>query len=963
MNQLAAAHRHHPATYEKEQAIWTWLEVSQAEARTYSSAPAGAWSLRSQRWERLTLRVPLITDEKTLNWRIDAGDQLAMIDVAAVSIRSGETKEILWRRKTAADLSDCRAVGTSAALPHSRLLRIVSVGNNVHIGVPLPVQLVRDAPLFFEAWVRIDFSREKLAHCLGHLGCDHSRLENDLQKLKQEQARLHREVRAASRSLEAAHTQNENNRAELIAVRAKLGCVEREMWENKVRRADLTARLLERDQWISEIRKSPLWRMLKPLWKLQRHMPSRRKESGAQRRAGQVVFAVDALDTASTSSKVITMSGWCFSQGGSEVVGIRAKVDGRSYLATYGLQRDEIECFTPEYPGALHSGFCVTFPRPDTGASVFLEAIAQGGSWQSFFKYSFASDIPALTHQMSLLSAPPQTNVRKEEEVAVYPSIRADEVPSLLEPLIAQHRRQILTAAPSLSIITAAAGLAARHMAEAATGLLKQTYPDWEWCLIIPPSTEPAVEHMLERLTGMHGRIRLMRARTSSASEALNCGLDAVKSETVCFLPAQDVLHREALGAIAAALDDRFDVVYCDQDKFDEEIGQRLESFFKPDWSPEYFRSTMYVGPFFAMRRQLAGDVRFRPEYDGVHEFEFMLRASERGARIGHVAQVLYHSRKTAGQIRTATKSASRTTLLQQEAVNAQLRRFDLHGRAETTLMPHRLRIVPEQHASYPRVSVIIPTKDSPELLSPCLKSLYRHTSYPNFETILIDNDTGNPQALAIMRAHPVTRLYLPNPFNFSRANNLAANHATGEYLVFLNNDTEIIAARWLEQLLFYAEQSDVGAVGALLLHHNGAVQHAGVVLGVRGTADHAMRGFSAKADGYVGSLSCAREVSAVTAACMMVRKSLFQEVGKFNEHFFTIYQDLDLCLRLRQRGLRIIWTPQASLLHHESISRQKYYDTVDRYLLLDCWQDVIERGDPYYNANLNLERADYSYR
>jgi GT2 family glycosyltransferase len=161
--------------------------------------------------------------------------------------------------------------------------------------------------------------------------------------------------------------------------------------------------------------------------------------------------------------------------------------------------------------------------------------------------------------------------------------------------------------------------------------------------------------------------------------------------------------------------------------------------------------------------------------------------------------------------------------------------------------------------------------------------------------------------------------------------------------------------------LLYYAEQADVGAVGALLVYAHDAVQHAGVVLGMRGTADHVMRGFGAKVDGYAGALSCAREVSAVTAACMLIRRSLFNEVGGFNEHFFTIYQDLDLCLRLRERGFRIIYAPRAKLIHHESISRKKYYDLVDRFLLLDQWQDAIERGDPYYNPNLNLERGDYT--
>src|SRR5207253_8233645 len=210
--------------------------------------------------------------------------------------------------------------------------------------------------------------------------------------------------------------------------------------------------------------------------------------------------------------------------------------------------------------------------------------------------------------------------------------------------------------------------------------------------------------------------------------------------------------------------------------------------------------------------------------------------------------------------------------------------------------------------------------------------------------------------ALRLMKEYPVRRIEFPNPFNFSRANNQVAAAAIGDFLLFLNNDTEVVSKDWLQHLVYYAEQPDVGAVGALLIYEDRTVQHAGVALGMRGTADHTMRGFPIGVDGYAGSLACAREVSAVTGACMMIRKSLFHEIGGFNEHFFTAYQDVDLCLRLRERGLRLICTPRALILHHESVSRQSHYDLIDRTLLLDQWEKVIERGDPYYNPNLNLE-------
>ena len=210
------------------------------------------------------------------------------------------------------------------------------------------------------------------------------------------------------------------------------------------------------------------------------------------------------------------------------------------------------------------------------------------------------------------------------------------------------------------------------------------------------------------------------------------------------------------------------------------------------------------------------------------------------------------------------------------------------------------------------------------------------------------------------MREAPVERILFPGAFNYSKANNLGVKHSPGEYLVFLNNDIEVLTPNWIDQFLYYLEQPDIGAVGALLLFPDGTVQHGGVALGCRGTADHVMRQMP-DCDGYAGSLSCAREVSAVTAACLMIRRALYEEIGGFNEHFFTHYQDVDLCLKLRARGKRIIFTPHARFVHHESLSRGKYYDLVDRNLLLDFWEPTIKKGDPYYNSNFNIDTLDYA--
>jgi len=493
--------------------------------------------------------------------------------------------------------------------------------------------------------------------------------------------------------------------------------------------------------------------------------------------------------------------------------------------------------------------------------------------------------------------------------------------------------------------------------------LLNQTVPDWEWCLVDDGSDNRETQKLLELLRSVSPQVRVSVSSGKGISAATNHALDLARGEYVCFLDHDDLLHPLALESMQNKLREGYDVVYSDEDKLDDTSGALVEPFFKPDWSPEYFRGVMYVGHLLCVRRELAARTRFDSAFDGVQDFEFVLRLSEASSRIGHIPEILYHWRKTPASVAERSDAKPRIGLLQERAVNAHLDRLGLSARAQQSTLPHRLNVIPTKRDSYSRVSVIIPTRDAPDVLGRCLKSIFEKTSHPNYEVIVMDNESSDERAVALMTDYPVRRIPFPDPFNFSRANNLAAAAATGEFLVFLNNDTEVITGDWLQHLAYYAGQADVGAAGALLAYDDKTVQHAGVALGMRGTADHTMRRFPIDVDGYAGSLICAREVSAVTGACLMIRRGLFNEIEGFNPHFFTAYQDVDLCLRLRARGLRVIYTPQALLLHHESISRQSYYDMIDRMLLLDRWETVIGQGDPYYNRNLDLERGDYSRR
>jgi GT2 family glycosyltransferase len=284
-----------------------------------------------------------------------------------------------------------------------------------------------------------------------------------------------------------------------------------------------------------------------------------------------------------------------------------------------------------------------------------------------------------------------------------------------------------------------------------------------------------------------------------------------------------------------------------------------------------------------------------------------------------------------------------------------------IFGKAqENPKYPHRCVILPRL-THFPKVSIVIPSKNSNDMLSSCLASIFALTTYSHFEVIVVDSGMTKTSAKNIIQHYSIRIVEARQPFNYSEACNVGAKAATGDIFVFLNDDTEVISSEWLQQLVFHLSLSDVGAVGPLLLYPLGTIQHAGVVLGPRGTADHVMRGFSPESDGYAGSLSSPREVSALTGACLAIRRDTFDLVGGWNSHYSNHYQDVDLCLRLGRLGLRCVFTPDIRLMHYESRSRGTGYNFLDRLLFIDTWQDIIKFGDPAYPRAFSLAQLDYS--
>jgi len=368
----------------------------------------------------------------------------------------------------------------------------------------------------------------------------------------------------------------------------------------------------------------------------------------------------------------------------------------------------------------------------------------------------------------------------------------------------------------------------------------------------------------------------------------------------------------------------------------------------------------MYIGHLGVYRRSLVEQVgKFRKGYEGSQDFDLALRCTEQTDKIVHIPKILYHWRQhpdsTAGDI----SSKSYVFKAAHKALKDALKRRGLKGTIEEGLWlgSYRTKLT----TGKPLVSIIIPFRDKVELLKACLNSFSKST-YTNIEFILVDNESSENATqdyLNTLTNENIQIIRYPHPFNFSTINNVAAKSANGDYLLFLNNDTEIISPDWIEAMLEHAQRPEIAAVGAKLLYPNHTVQHAGVVMGIAETASHAFRHVSESTHGYLGLKDVVRNVSAVTAACLMMSKKVFTELKGFNENYVIGYQDVDLCLRALKKGYRNVYTPYAVLTHHESVTRNHAFAPHETELLQHEWKDFI-KNDPFYNPNLTRTREDY---
>ena len=495
-----------------------------------------------------------------------------------------------------------------------------------------------------------------------------------------------------------------------------------------------------------------------------------------------------------------------------------------------------------------------------------------------------------------------------------------------------------------------------------------QFYPHWQLVLVDDASTKAETR---EALTAAEddNRIRIIRRESGGGiSVATNAGIGAAEGEYIAFVDHDDLLEPDALLQVARAIEATgADIVYTDEDKIDAAGEATFDPHYKPAWSPDLLLSQNYISHLTAIRRALVEKVGgLDSEFDGSQDHDLMLRASEAANEIVHVPMALYHWRAVEGSTAREFGEKSYYWEAGRRAVEQALTRRGIAGTAERGERPGTYR-VRRSVVGQPKISILIPFRDQPRLLGQCIRSILDKTGYDNYEIIGLDNQSENPATHDLMRklAARDSRVrfeHYDQPFNFSAINNFGAGLAEGEHLLLLNNDTEVIAPEWLGAMLAHSQREQVGAVGAKLLYPNDRIQHAGAILGIGGVAGHSHKFLDNNANGYFSRPHLTQNVSAVTGACLMVKKMLYEELGGLEERYLSIaFNDIDFCIRLREKGMLNAYEPAAMLYHHESISRG-YEDTDDKQQRFSTevkymqFRHAVTLGetDPYFNPNLS---------
>lgn len=685
---------------------------------------------------------------------------------------------------------------------------------------------------------------------------------------------------------------------------------------------------------------------------------------------------IKAIDASGTK-----IAGWYIGAGHASV-SFWDKAGNKIPMKVEYVARPDVERAYPENDRSEIHGFVASFKGMALKkVRVHFETDGiQNDEWVKLNKASATSNLvsKAITYYRQFGAKATLTRIRGEfahYECTDYNQWAKRRRPS--KEVLRCQRNEKFEYMPKISIVVPLYRTPQNYLEEMIQSVQNQSYANWELCLSDGSGKDSSLTKMLDAYAKKDARIRVIHNQKQlHISENTNQALEICTGDYIAFMDHDDLLTPNALYECVCALnaEPETELIYSDEDKINMDGTEYFSPHFKSDYNIDLLQGVNYFCHLVVVKRELYKKVgNLNPYCDGAQDYDFVLRCVEETDKIVHISKVLYHWR--AHQSSTAMNPESKEYIIEagKRALEGHYTRMEIDAEVIPTKYPGMFRTKYKLQGE-PLVSIIIPNKDHMDDLKKCIRSIEEKSTYKNIEYIIVEN---NSQEESTFRNYKILEdnnekikvVYWDGEgFNYPAINNFGVKYAKGEYLLLLNNDTEVINPDWLEELLAYCMRSDVGAVGAKLYYEDGTVQHAGVIGGYGGVAGHAFLGVAHDDPGYFGRTILAQDLSAVTGACMMVKRSVYEEVGGLDEAFAVAFNDIDLCMKIRQLGYLIVFNPYAELSHYESKSRG-YEDTVEKikrfnsevHLFQKRWKTFLEQGDPYYNSNLSLERSDFS--
>ena len=544
------------------------------------------------------------------------------------------------------------------------------------------------------------------------------------------------------------------------------------------------------------------------------------------------------------------------------------------------------------------------------------------------------------------------------------------------EEEIAEQRKRVFAYAPKISILVPVYNTPAVFLKQMIQSVRKQTYSNWELCIANANPANPEVAEILRVASKKDERIKVVDVpENEGIAQNTNRALEIAAGEYIGLLDHDDLLAVNALYEVVNTLnaDAGAEVIYTDEDKVTTDLEEHFKPHFKPDFNLDLLRSNNYICHFFVAKKELIERVgAFRKEFNGAQDYDLILRCTEEAENIVHVPKILYHWRVHKESTSDNPMSKMYAYDAGKKAIEEHLKRCDTSGEVSHTkdLGFYRVKY-PVQ--GEPLVSILIPNKDQVDSLDKCLRSIEEKTDYHNYEIVIIENNSEKEETFRYyekISSEKIRVIRWEKEFNYSAINNFGVRHAKGDYILFLNNDVEIINSDWMREMLSHCQRKEVGIVGARLYYPDDTIQHGGIIVGIGGVAGSVFVGLPKGYSGYMHKAALQLDLSAVTAACMMMKRRVFEEVGGFEEKLKVAFNDVDLCLKTREKGYLVVYNPYVELYHYESKTRgaEDAKEKVRRFqteieYMRSHWIDILKKGDPMYNTNLSLTKWDYSLK